>query len=83
MLNQALTELQTALALLEKTVHYEQTESEWSNCISQVTANVNQSIEILQNLEHTLASGKLTLITSSESEKKSDNYLQHSWQKTA
>lgn len=82
MLNHALKEIQTALDILALTVAPETLETEQPINLDQITENVNKTLDILQNLENTLNSEKLTLVASDPS-KTSVHYYQESWQKTA
>lgn len=85
MLNQALNEIQAALDTLNTTVHSEQTEVELSGNLEMVKANISKTIAILQNLEHTLGSDKLKVISHAADAAKSPHhyYPNEDWQKTA
>ncbi len=84
MLNQALNEIQAALDTLNETVHCEPTETELSENLEMIKANVTKTIDILQKVELSLASDKVKVVsTATEPIKSQGNYYQDNWQKTA
>jgi hypothetical protein len=54
MLNQALTEIQSALNVLSEMAHSEQTVAAGAKNLETVTNKVNEAIAILQSVEHSL-----------------------------
>jgi hypothetical protein len=84
MLNQALNEIQTALDVLGQTVHPEQTEAEQCEQLEKVQINLEQTLTFLQNLEKSLKTDKLKVVSAEMDESlNSSDYYQEDWRKTA
>ncbi|MGK7943193.1 MAG: hypothetical protein AB4058_01840 [Microcystaceae cyanobacterium] len=64
MLNQALTEIQSAIDVLSHIAHSEQTVAVQSKNLETVTEKMDEAIALLGNVEQSLKTNQLTVVTS-------------------